>query len=157
MIRQQQQQSAQRLEQETYLDEELLHIKAPIQLPYYNNTREFEKVYGAAEVDGVVYHYVKRRIWRDSLELLCLPDHAVKELQTAKTEYFKLSLDGSVTPSQKKPATIIKIVLPEYYQEPTEFAADIVADLSAFTATGEQASLPTGFHPKAKKPPKING
>lgn len=156
MIRQQQAVSTQRVEKETFFEEELLHIKAPIQLPYYNNTPEFEKVYGAAEVDGVLYHYVKRRIWHDTLELLCLPDHAVKALQTAKTDYFKLSLDGSVTPSQKKPATIIKIVLPEYYQEPNEFAADIVTNLPGFTNIAGDASLAAGFHKTAKKPPRFN-
>lgn len=157
MIRQQRHVATVKLEKESYREDELIRIKVPIQLPYYNNTQDFEKVYGAAEVEGVVYHYVKRRIWHDSLELLCLPDHSVKELQTAKTEFFRQSMDGSAAQSEKKPATIIKIVLPDYCQELTEFAADNVVTLSKFTTTPGYPNLPAGFHSKALKPPRIMG
>jgi hypothetical protein len=85
---------------ETQLDEnnfdesQLVSIKIPVTyLPYYNNSITFERVNGQVEIRGVPYKYVKRRIYNDSLEILCIPNHAAIKLQANKNEFFKFAND----------------------------------------------------------------
>jgi hypothetical protein len=77
-----------------YDESQLISIKVPVRyLPYYTNSPGYELVAGQIEVGGVHYKYVKRRIYHDSLEMLCIPNHAAMQLQTAENEFFKFSND----------------------------------------------------------------
>lgn len=102
------------LDKDDYRNEDLISIKTPISLPYYNNSPAFERVDGSIQIKGVEYKYVKRRIVNDSLELLCLPNTGKQKLQTAKSDFFKLSNDLQRTDGNKKGSNVIKTVLPEY-------------------------------------------
>ena len=83
-----------RLDQNNYDESQLLSIKVPAaHLSYYNSSTQFERVDGRIEVGGIEYNYVKRRLFNDSLELLCIPNHTAMGLQTAKNEFFKLVND----------------------------------------------------------------
>src|SRR6185295_4656344 len=71
-----------------------ISIKVPaVHLSSYVNTKEFQRVDGKIEIEGVQYNYVKRRFTEDSLELLCIPNKTATRLQTAKNEFFKLVND----------------------------------------------------------------
>lgn len=107
---------AQQLDREQYGDEDLRSIKVPLQLPYYNGSAGWERVEGSIEIEGVTYEYVKRRVHADTLELLCLPNRGKMHLQSAATEFFKQSLEGTPARGEKQPTTI-KIALPDYCQE----------------------------------------
>jgi len=83
-----------RLDQDRYDESELISIKVPsTRLSYYNSSTQFERVDGQIEVGGVQYKYVKRRLFNDSLELLCIPNHAAMNLQTARNQFFQLVND----------------------------------------------------------------
>ncbi len=82
------------LDDNNYDESQLISIKIPVTyLPYYNNTKSFERVDGQIEIEGIHYKYVKRRIHNDSLELLCIPNTAVMNLKEMKNEFFKFSND----------------------------------------------------------------
>jgi hypothetical protein len=84
-----------------YDESQLISIKIPVRyLPYFSNSTSFERVDGQIEIKGVKYKYVKRRIYNDSLEMLCIPNHMAMQLQTAKNEFFKFSNDLQ---QEKKP------------------------------------------------------
>lgn len=102
------------LDKDEYRNEDLISIKTPLSMPYYNRSLDFERVDGAIQIDGVEYQYVKRRIVNDSLEVLCLPNAVKQKLQTAKSDFFKLSNDLQQPEGNKKATNIIKTVLPEY-------------------------------------------
>lgn len=102
------------LDNEEYANEDLISIKTALSMPYYTATMDFERVDGSIRIDGVEYNYVKRRIINDSLELLCLPNTVKQKLQTAKSDFFKISNDLQRPESNKKAANIIKTALPEY-------------------------------------------
>jgi hypothetical protein len=103
-----------RLDKDEYRNEDLISIKTPLSMPYYNRSLDFERVDGSIQIDGAEYHYVKRRIVNDSLEILCLPNTVKQQLKTATSDFFKLSNDLQRTEGNKKAANIIKSVLPEY-------------------------------------------
>ncbi|MHA4808259.1 hypothetical protein ACX0G9_09125 [Flavitalea flava] len=83
-----------RLDGNTYDESQLFLIKIPsTHLSYYNNSARFERVDGQIEVSGVQYKYVKRRLYNDSLELLCIPNHSSMQLLTARNTFFQLVND----------------------------------------------------------------
>ena len=69
----------QRLDNSDYDESQLIEIKVPIELPYQTNWKEFERVDGEIEVDGIHYKYVKRKIVNGELVLLCLPNKSKTE------------------------------------------------------------------------------
>ena len=77
-----------------YNESELISFKVPAtHLSYYTNSKSFERVDGQIEVNGISYKYVKRRLYNDSLELLCIPNIASMQLQNAKSNFFKITND----------------------------------------------------------------
>lgn len=82
-----------RLDDNRYDDAQLLSIKVPSRLSYSSPSLKFERVDGQIEVGGVLYKYVKRRLYNDSVELLCIPNNTAMSLQTAKNEFFQLVND----------------------------------------------------------------
>lgn len=76
----------------------LISIKAPVvNMPYYTNSAVWSRVDGSINIAGVVYNYVKLRIYNDSLELLCIPNTDAARLLACKVDYVKLinGLQGS--------------------------------------------------------------
>ena len=110
------------LDKAEYQDEDLISIKTPLSLPYYNASADFERVDGSIQINGVEYKYVKRRVINDSLELLCLPNTEKQKLQTAKSDFFKMSNDLQRTDGNKKTTNIIKSVLPDYCNPLTSYS-----------------------------------
>ena len=88
------QQLEEQLDNNNYDESQLISIKVPVTyLPYYNNSKAFERIDGHMEIHGTPYKYVKRRIYNDSLELLCIPNATAMKLQTTKNEIFKFVND----------------------------------------------------------------
>jgi hypothetical protein len=82
------------LDNNEYNESDLISIKIPVSyLPYYNNSSTFERIDGQVEIQGLEYKYVKRRIYQDSLELLCVPNPSVMKLKEVKNEFFRFIND----------------------------------------------------------------
>lgn len=141
-----------RLDKEQYNEDELISIKTSLNLPYYSSSPEFERAYGSVRVNGVDYQYVKRRVFNDTLELLCLPDRAKTKLQLAKNDWFRLSLEGQTT--DKKAPGLIKIYLPDYFQEQehTSFALQLLQDREYFSQPG--LFSPQDYSSRQERPPR---
>lgn len=91
------------LDNSLYSDEELISIKTPVNLPYYNNQSSFSPAYGEIEMNGTLYKYVKSRIYNDSLEMLCIPNTAKQQLLNAKDNFTHVVFDIEKS-SSKKPS-----------------------------------------------------
>ncbi len=81
------------LDNNNYSEENLISIKKPTNLPYYNNTKDFTRVYGEVEMNGVLYTYVKSRIYNDSLEMLCIPNTSKQQLLNSKDNFAAVVFD----------------------------------------------------------------
>jgi hypothetical protein len=81
------------IDKNSYSEDQLISIKKPINLPYYNNTNNFTRAYGEVEMNGVLYQYVKSRICNDSLEMLCIPNTSKQQLLNAKDDFAQASFD----------------------------------------------------------------
>jgi hypothetical protein len=82
-----------RLDENDYDPSQLIELRVPINLPYYNDWSEFERYSGEIEIDGIHYNYVKRKIEKGELVLLCLPNNDKQMLQSARDQFFKLVND----------------------------------------------------------------
>lgn len=90
------------LDQKEYDEAELITIKQPTNLPYYTNSKEFQRIDGEVEMNGIKYKYVKCRIYNDSLEMLCIPNRTKMQIEQSKNEYAKVAHDFQQDNKQKK-------------------------------------------------------
>jgi hypothetical protein len=103
-----QQQAARRLEarisHNDYDESALTAIKFPISsLPYNNPDTAWKRVDGEVIISDVAYHYVKRRIINDSLELICLRNTEGTAIDKAGNEFFgKVNSFPNSKPSPQK-------------------------------------------------------
>ena len=139
-----------------YDDAQLTRIKIPLTtLSYYNGSTVFERVDGQIELNGVHYNYVKRRIFKDSLELLCIPNTTVTSLQKSKNDFFRQVNDlQQQTQGKKNGSSAIKDLSKDY----TPTAMDIVVPAAQAVLTPVRnltlsPILPSSFTPTAERPP----
>ena len=92
------------LDENNYDSSTLVSIKVPVKnLPYYTNSAQFQRQDGKIEVGGVVYNFVKQRIYRDTLEVLCIPNSAATKFCKARNDFYKLSNDLENAAKKGKP------------------------------------------------------
>ena len=96
------------IEENNYNESELLTIKTPINLPYYSNSPRFERVDGEMNINGVVYQYVERRVYNDSIEIRVLPNHDRLHIKNAKESFDKLASDFEQKLADKKSVPVNK-------------------------------------------------
>jgi len=118
-------QLVQALDQDQYRDDQLIQLKVPLPMPYQTNWADFERYNGEIEVAGVHYNYVKRKVWNDTLILLCIPNQGKMKLNSAKEQFFSLVNDIS-TENRQSPAPSkssgVKTITSEYQDHPIEIA-----------------------------------
>jgi hypothetical protein len=113
------------LDQNNYSEADLISIKVPVvHLSSYVNSNEFERVDGKIEIAGVQYNFVKRRLFNDSLELMCIPNQKATQLKTAREEFFKLVNDLQHPGNSKKAdqhTASFKCFNGEYYADQDQY------------------------------------
>ncbi len=72
------------LNENKYNEAELLELKVPLQSPYYTGIDEYKRVDGQFELNGIVYNYVKRKIYSDTLYLQYIPNQGATVLLSKK-------------------------------------------------------------------------
>lgn len=138
-----------------YDESQLITIKEPVKLPYYNNSKTFQPAEGEVKKNGILYRYVKCRIYNDSLEMLCIPHTAKMQIQHSKEAFFKGSNDLQQENSKKKnphEQKQGKNTVSEYelIQRPVFATRKIISNVF-FNNT--QAVLPIIFASTAERPP----
>jgi hypothetical protein len=145
------------LDDHQYEESQLLLIKVPaVHLAYYTSSSQFERVDGQVEIEGVQYKFVKRRLYNDSLELLCIPNHAAMRLQTAKDEFFKLVNDLQQTGQNKKSDShpgASKNFSTDYYTVNDPFNMSILSFDLIKQSAHFICDIPFSFSPVAAQPP----
>lgn len=112
-------------DKDEYNDDQLVSVKIHYPLPYIVNSSGFERWDGEIDIDGKLYKYVKRRILKDSIEFLCVPDDRTMNLQAAKGEFFKMANDLQQSKSSRQSDShqlpVFKNILSEFCQEIEEW------------------------------------
>lgn len=112
-----------RLDTRQYDQADLILIKTPLHLPYYSSS-SFERVSGEMTIKGVVYKYVERRVYNDTLELLCIKDAQGTGLQQAKDEFYKQS-NGLANHAKKSNYPAAKPLFLDYCNQINRFICTV--------------------------------
>ena len=145
-----------RLDRNDFEEEELIEIKIPLHLPYQLNWKSFERFDGEIDVDGIHYKYVKRKIFNDSLILLCLPNKAKQNMEKAKDDYFKIVND--IDPSAQKKSgdnnLSFKNIISEFFVEQAPWLIADYESLHTKHFVEEALFLSTNLHETPDQPPE---
>lgn len=140
-----------KVDQNRYDESDLINIKTKLNLPYYTSSDHYERAYGSINIDGAIYQYVKRRVYKDTLELLCLPNQTSRKLQSVKNELTKSLADGQATTPKKH--TTIKISMPDFFQS-IKILSTPCSLKRELTFTQRTYLLAGGCILKQRKPPR---
>ena len=147
-----------RLDSQNYDESQLLLIKVPAtHLSYYNASRQFERVDGQIEIAAVQYKYVKLRLFNDSLELLCIPNHTAMRLRSAKNAFFSFVNNLQPDGQNKKNGAHsgpFKNFAPEKYTIQTHFHIDGPLLIPIHHCTTYCALFSSYYCPTAGHPPE---
>jgi len=144
-------QLTQQLDNHQYNDSELIEVKIALHTPYLTSWSDYERIDGEAEVNGIFYSYVKRKIHNDTLYLLCLPNKNKTQLNSARIEYAGNVNDVPTNAKdtgafKKNPAGL------EYNQPVTQFT--VALHVKQTSETGQHPAPPVilcymkaPFHP----------
>lgn len=144
-----------KIEEQSYNEAELISIKTTLNLPYYNSSPEFERAYGSISINGIDYEYVKRRVYNDTLELLCLPNYGKTKLQNVTAELTKNSAESGASQPLKK-ATTVKISLPDFFQRIADDRAPGSVILHKTYFISHTKISPADYSLQQERPPQFN-
>ena len=101
-IHQSEQQFIQQLDQDQYKDADLVEISIPLHLPYMQNSSGFERIDGSVENNSILYNYVKRRVYNDTLYILAIPNRQKTQLVKEKSNYAGEANDFAANKKEKE-------------------------------------------------------
>jgi hypothetical protein len=82
-----------KIDRQDYVESDLIEMRVALNLPYQNDQAEFERITGEIEIGGKHYKYVKRRIERGELVVMCLPNQTKTKIENTRDDYFKMVND----------------------------------------------------------------
>lgn len=117
------------IEDEQYNESDLVTIKTPVNLPYYANNAKFERVDGEMVIDGIVYQYVQRRVYNDSIEIKVLANQDRLHIKNAREDFYKLAQDLQKEGQEKKSTpmgkSIVKLLAFDYVSFDNKYNLDL--------------------------------
>ncbi|HVF97750.1 MAG TPA: hypothetical protein VM871_10525 [Flavisolibacter sp.] len=141
------------VDKKQYCDDQLISIKTSLNLPYYKSSGEFERAYGSITINGKAYEYVKRRVYNDTLEVLCLPNDAKTKLQALGNDIAKTAANGGTSAPDKKTQAVLKLSLPDFFQPLKTYAAAFASHTKQAYWFSNTHLLPAGFTGRQERPP----
>jgi len=94
------QELVQKLDDNAYKASETATFKIPLTVPYYTDSRDFERVDGEFEHDGEVYRLVKQKLFQDTLYIVCVKDQESKKINQVLADYVKTFTDKPASAKQ---------------------------------------------------------
>lgn len=83
-----------RLDNEQYDTRQLILLKVSADmLPYSNASTSFERTDGDIQIGNIHYRYVRKRLYNDSVEFLCIADQETSRLRSVKHDLLRLVTD----------------------------------------------------------------
>ena len=116
------------IEENNYDESDLISVKTPINLPYYSNNPKFERLDGEMEINGIVYQYVERRVYNDSVEIRVLPNQDRLHIKNAKESFDKLASDFEQKLTDKKSVPVnkssVKVISFDYIEQNNKWSLE---------------------------------
>lgn len=149
------QQTVQQLDHGNYNESELIEIKVPLNLPYYTTLNEYERFDGEIELNNIHYNFVKRKVYNDTLYLLCLANYEKTELYKAKNEFAVNQANSKVPVKKGMDSWGKKISLEKEHKQQLLQYSVLQVNASSCRNKIYLFRLTTCFIPFPAKPPEI--
>jgi hypothetical protein len=91
-----------------YKTSDLVEIKIPVNLPHINSWNRYERISGAVQLQENWYNYVKLKMTRDTLFIMCVPNYKTTRLISANVIYAREVSEAPL--NAKKQATPLKSI-----------------------------------------------
>jgi len=147
-----------RIDVNDYNESQLIEIRVPLNMPYQNNSSDFERHYGEIDVNGKVYTYVKRKIEDGVLILKCIPNTEKQNIKNADNILFTANngLDQEHNGKNNSPlSSVVKTLLGEYDAQQQDYDLKALQNIIKDPAQTEASFLRTVSLPVAEQPPEI--
>jgi hypothetical protein len=141
----------QRLDTESYTDEETITIKIPFTLPYWSDSKDFERVSGEFVHNGEFFKLVKQELKNDTLFVVCIQDFKEKRNFNFMAGFAKLSTD--VPMSSKQTLKLFGSILKDFVPTSNSMISTKPLALIHITYASEQFSLIAAAYPVLSPPP----
>lgn len=135
----------------------LLHIKVPASTPYGSNSEQFENASGEVEINGITYHFVKRRFYKDSLELLCVPNIQKIGIRNARDDFFRLAGDytnANTTQKSSNQHTVLKFSILDFTGDHSFSWQFRDADLGQVHVVNQETAYLSDYVNRLERPPQ---
>ncbi len=148
---------AARIDNDQYTADQLILLKvSATAVPYSNPSTTFERANGEVKIGDILYRYVRKRLYNDSIEFLCIPQRESRQLQSARNDIFRLVTDVPDNSGHGKtsPAGKATQLLKAFWQQiPTISRCNYPAALIN-PAKQQEADPRPGFTRIGKQPPR---
>ena len=91
-----------KLDSESYGEEEMLTLKIPFTLPYQMDWKGYERVDGEFDHNGEFYKLVKHKVERDTLYVVYMKDHKETDLFNSLVDFVQANTDMPVSKAALK-------------------------------------------------------
>ena len=143
------------VDKSNYNVDDLVSIKTTLNLPYYSGSNNYERAYGSVTIEGKDYEYVMRRVYKDTLELLCLPNYTKTRLQAVSNELCSVASDAQATGTNKKSSTVLKISMPDFFQQDNPVYTSSLPGFQKSYCSYISNLAPAGYTSLQERPPQI--
>lgn len=151
-------QLAELIDQNEFNESDLVSIKTPINLPYYANSPKFERIDGEMVIGGMIYQYVQRRIYNDSLEIRVIPNQDRLHIKNAREDFYKLAQDLVQNGLDKKSAPInkssAKFISFDYFAQDNNWSLQALIPVQIAIGSNFSAGLLSNYLTIQGPPPK---
>lgn len=136
--------------------QKLIEIKVPVNMPTIQDWAEYEQVTGQIQLNGGYYNYIRIKMTRDTMSLICLPNKVKENLIKANIIAAKNLND--VPLSKKGTTTSTKKVISEYDHVYQVLKCDYVAfeERSSPTINTLSLQLTDPYIESPGKPPNFS-
>jgi hypothetical protein len=134
-------------------DTNLFTVKIPIRLPYHTDWDDFESVEGEMSYKNTTYRYVKRKVQRDTLILLCI-EHREKSIIEKTSHDYSQKLNDVLPDSSKKQD--IKQAKDDFYQRSEVLQVPVYASQELTPFPHGQGLKTTSYHQQIDRPPSAS-
>ena len=100
-----------RLDAKDYSADETITLKVPFTLPYWADSRGYERVNGEFQYKGEFYQLVEQKLEKDTLYVVCIKDASERKLYESMSDYVKLAND---LPTSSKNVKLFGSVMKDY-------------------------------------------
>jgi hypothetical protein len=147
------------LDEKEYDASALIEIRVPVSLPYQTDWKEFERVNGEVEFNGMHYKFVERKLEGGEMIYKCIPNESKTQLVNARENFFKLVNDlQTKEPSSSKKSNTnhsVKTFSFDYCDELKNWNLTALQKQTSSYNTYSAAFLSAAFIISVEQPPEV--